>query len=550
MIRARVATYGGDIAAPVFSAVVGGALRLMGIEPDAVKPGADEALLDTAGTGAPMSAPTLRSLLAGIVPVANDIPLTDVTLDSRQVRTGGAFLACRGGRRHEAGFRCRCRAAPVRPPSFGKPTAHACRRRSNRRSWLTEVPQLSAEASRIADRFFAAPSQSLDVVGVTGTNGKTTCAWLLAQALTACGRPTAYLGTLGAAFGGELAAGELTTPDAVTVQRELAGFRDRGARGVAMEVSSHAMALHRVAAVRFGTAVFTNLTRDHLDFHGDMTSYGAAKAALFTQAGLRQRVINVDDAFGAGLAAQPAFRARIACSRAVGGADPVAPFVRARDVVYARRWHALPSGVGFREGADPVATAGRVQRGQPAGRAGGVAGPGASSLRRRLPSCADYRRPAVGSKRLPSQVARSWSSTMRTRPDALASALSVLRRHCTGRLVCVFGCGGDRDRGKRAEMGAIAARLADEVTLTDDNPRSEDPARIVADIRVGMQDASPSVIHDRRQAIAQAIAGSRAGDVVLIAGKGHETWQQVGDERRPFSDQRVAREQLAVGVGS
>ena len=180
---------------------------------------------------------------------------------------------------------------------------------------VAPVPDLAARASLLADRFFASPSRQLDVIGVTGTNGKTTCAWLLAQAMTACDHPTAYLGTLGAAFAGHAAAGELTTPDAVTVQRQLAGFRARRARA-ASPWKSHRMhwSQHRVAAVHFDAAVFTNLTRDHLDFHGDMASYGQAKASLFERDDIRLRVFNVDDSFGAALAARPQFSGRIACS--------------------------------------------------------------------------------------------------------------------------------------------------------------------------------------------------------------------------------------------
>jgi UDP-N-acetylmuramoyl-L-alanyl-D-glutamate--2,6-diaminopimelate ligase len=275
----------------------------------------------------------LSRLLAGIAPVTRDVAVSDLTLDSRQVRGGGAFLACRGARHHGLEFATEVarRGAQailwepdgsVRPPQLDSSIV------------LAEVPALSRRASEIADRFFASPSRALDVIGVTGTNGKTTCAWLLAQALGTCGRSAAYLGTLGSLHEGSLVAGAMTTPDAVTAQRELAGFRARGARAVAMEVSSHGLAQARVDAVHFDAAVFTNLTRDHLDFHGDMDRYGAAKASLFERADVRLRVFNTDDGFGARLAARPAFTGRIACSRAARPAAGEGPHVFAHGIEF------------------------------------------------------------------------------------------------------------------------------------------------------------------------------------------------------------------------
>lgn len=492
-----------------------------------------------------MSAPILLSqLLDGIAPVARDVALSDLTLDSREVRAGSAFLACRGTQRHGLDFMRdvmdRGAAAILWEPdgAVSAPPADA-------QVVMVAVPGLSAQASRIADRFFASPSRQLDVIGVTGTNGKTTCAWLLAQALSACGQASAYLGTLGAAFDGTLVAGELTTPDAVTAQRRLAGFRDQGARAVAMEVSSHALAQQRVAAVKFHAAVFTNLTRDHLDFHGDMARYGAAKASLFEREDVRLRVFNVDDAFGAALAARPAFRERIACSSR-GAAGLQGRYLNARDLRFSRDGlrFTLDSSFGAAEVTAPLVGAFNADNllavlavllgsGVPLKQAvdamAGLAAPSG-----RLESFTAAQRPLV---------VVDYAHT----PDALEQALLALRRHCQGRLLCVFGCGGDRDRGKRPQMGAVAARLADQVILTDDNPRTEEPQAIVADIVAGMASGAATIIHDRRAAILRAVATATAEDVVLVAGKGHETCQIVGAERRPFSDQRVVREALALG---
>ena len=411
---------------------------------------------------------------------------------------------------------------------------------------LAEVPRLGERASLIADRFFGSPSRQIDVIGVTGTNGKTTCAWLLAQALTACDLPGAYLGTLGAAFEGTLVAGEMTTPDAVTVQRQLAGFAGRGASKTAMEVSSHGLALGRVAAVHFDVAVFTNLTRDHLDFHGDMESYGAAKASLFEREDVRLRVFNVDDAFGAQLAARPEFAGCIACS------SHGAVFPRHARHVAASEIHFDATGTRFTLessfGSSTIASGllGEFNVDNVLGVLAVLLGSGVA-LARAVEAVRHLRAPSgrfeVFTQPGAPLVVVDYAHT----PDALEKALQVLRRHCDGRLIAVFGCGGDRDRGKRPQMGGIAARLADAVILTDDNPRSESGDAIVAEITAGVADSATPVriLRDRRDAIFEAIHEARAGDVVLVAGKGHESVQIVGSEHRPFSDQAVVRAALA-----
>jgi UDP-N-acetylmuramoyl-L-alanyl-D-glutamate--2,6-diaminopimelate ligase len=486
----------------------------------------------------------LSRLLAGIAPVARDVAVSDLTLDSRQVRDGGAFLACRGARRHGLEFAAEVarRGAQailwepdgtVRPPQLDSSIV------------LAEVPQLSQRASELADRFFGAPSGALDVIGVTGTNGKTTCAWLLAQALGASGRPAAYLGTLGSLCGGTLVAGEMTTPDAVTAQRVLAGFRDRGARAVAMEVSSHGLAQGRVAAVRFDAAVFTNLTRDHLDFHGDMASYGAAKASLFERPDVRLRVFNTDDAFGARLAARTAFAGRIACSRAARPAAGEGAHVFARAIEFTAEGTRFELDSSFGTARISTALLGEFNVDNVLAVLAVLLGSGIGPQQ----AAAAARQMAAPPGRLET-FSRPGAATVVVdyahTPDALDNALSVLRRHCTGRLSVVFGCGGDRDRGKRPAMGAIAARRADAVVLTDDNPRSEDGDAIIADIRAGLGGAAHQVIRDRREAIRHAIGAAGAGDVVLVAGKGHEEYQVSGGQVRAFSDRQVVRELLGA----
>src|SRR5579885_1114082 len=273
-------------------------------------------------TPVPTSSPTRRmrlaELIAGLAEAPATLAVSDVTLDSRAASPGALFLACRGRGRHGAQFARGALARGARAVLYepapgalelieaGLEGARAARAAGAEQVFVAAVPQLSRHAGVIADRFFGRPSQALRVAGITGTNGKTTCAWLLAQALGRCGRPAAYMGTLGYGMPGALAATEHTTADPVSVHRRLAAMRSADAEAVSMEVSSHALDQDRVGGVRFHTAAFTNLTRDHLDYHGTMAAYGAAKARLFAWPELAARVINVDDEFGARLAGQPA----------------------------------------------------------------------------------------------------------------------------------------------------------------------------------------------------------------------------------------------------
>lgn len=491
----------------------------------------------------------LAELAAGFAAVPADVVVNDVTLDSKAVVPGSLFLACRGRTHHGLKFAQQAVVQGARAvlyeeaPDVGKPNLGAG-------VFVAAVPQLSQRASLIADRFFGAPSQALTMAGITGTNGKTTCAWLLAQALQLCGRPAAYMGTLG--FG--LAQGspgrppgvtptEHTTSDAVTVQRHLAALRNLGAECVSMEVSSHAIDQDRVAAVRFNTAAFTNLTRDHLDYHGTMEAYGAAKARLFTWPSLVNRVINVDDPFGADLAALPSPARLVITSQK--GPPPVTAMRHAEHV---RAVRATPDPGGLLIGVetswgsaeltvrligefnvDNVLTVLAVLLAWNIPLTQAV---------RALEQCraASGRMEMFGGRGMTPLAIVDYAHT----PDALAKALGAARLHCRGQLRVVFGCGGDRDSGKRPLMGRIAAELADDIIVTDDNPRTEDPARIVAEIVAGIAGAAPTVVeHDRALAIQMALQRSVPDDVVLVAGKGHEDYQIYGRERRPFLDQAI-----------
>jgi UDP-N-acetylmuramoyl-L-alanyl-D-glutamate--2,6-diaminopimelate ligase len=482
----------------------------------------------------------LAELTAGFIAVPGDIVVNDVTIDSRAVVPGSLFLACQGRTHHGLNFAQQAVAAGARAVLYEEsPDVEAPQFDAG--VFVASVPQLSQRASYIADRFFGEPSQDLTVAGITGTNGKTTCAWLLAQALELCGKPAAYMGTLGFGRPPTVTATEHTTSDAVTVQRHIAALRNLGAECVSMEVSSHAIDQGRVAAVRFNTAAFTNLTRDHLDYHGTMEAYGAAKGRLFNWPSLVNRVINVDDAFGQELAAlrSPA-RLVVTSQKGLTPAGFKAEFVRAVS--------ATP---------DPNGLVIKVETSW---------GPAALTMRligdfnvdnvltviavllswnipltqavEALEKCraASGRMEMFGGRGQTPLAIVDYAHT----PDALAKALAAARLHCNGQLRVVFGCGGDRDAGKRPLMGRIAAELADDIIVTDDNPRTEDPARIVADIVSGITGGSPVVVeHDRALAIQLAVKRSLPDDVVLVAGKGHEDYQIYGKERRPFVDQAI-----------
>ncbi|HTB69287.1 MAG TPA: UDP-N-acetylmuramoyl-L-alanyl-D-glutamate--2,6-diaminopimelate ligase [Steroidobacteraceae bacterium] len=512
----------------------------------------------------------LRHLLSGIVDAPDDIMVTDVTLDSREVRPGALFLACRGqvhgndqsNQRHGIEFAAQAaergaRAVIYETPAAGETRALEAAARLLQRvrqragqdedQFVVAVPDLRVHLGCIADRFFGQPSQALQVVGVTGTNGKTTCAWLIAQALSLCGRPAAYIGTLGFGTPGALRPVTHTTADVISVHRQLALLRAGGAQAVAMEVSSHALDQGRVDEVRFDAAAFTNLTQDHLDYHGTLQAYGAAKARLFQRATLNARVINIDDAFGRELAgAAPAAGRLVVTGRASApeaAAHVMATQVRALadgfDLTLASSWGDARLRVPLlgEFNVDNVLTTLAVLLAAQVPLAEALA-----ALEQCVAAPGRMQRITGPASARHGTVIVDYAHT----PDALEKALAAARGHCQGRLHLVFGCGGDRDRLKRPVMGRIAAAGADAVTVTDDNPRTEDPAAIVRDILSGITDASAKVRveHDRATAIRSAIAGAAPGDLVLIAGKGHEDYQIYGATRRVFSDQQVARSEL------
>jgi UDP-N-acetylmuramoyl-L-alanyl-D-glutamate--2,6-diaminopimelate ligase len=503
-----------------------------------------------AHTGALAPARSLAQLTAGFAAVPAEVLVSDVTLDSRAATPGALFLACRGRTRHGVEFAADAVARGARAVLYERDgdTGEAPPQLPSG-TFVAAVPKLSERAGVIADRFFGAPSQQLTVAGITGTNGKTTCAWLLAQALQHCHRPAAYIGTLGVGVPAQLTPTLHTTSDAVSIHRQLAALRALGAECVSMEVSSHALDQARVNGVRFNTAAFTNLTRDHLDYHGTMEAYGAAKARLFGAPGLAHRVINVDDPFGERLAREASSARLTATTRAAGSAAQLpggVQFVRAARITPDPGGLSIEVESSFGSVQLPVRLMGEFNVDNALTVLAVLLAwniplkDAAHALS--LSRAASGRMETFGGRGRTPLVIVDYAHT----PDALAKALRAARLHCRGQLRVVFGCGGDRDAGKRPLMGRIAAELADDIIVTDDNPRSEDPARIVADIIAGVTPRAPFVIeHDRALAIRMALQRSGPEDVVLIAGKGHEDYQIHGSVRRAFRDQAVVSAELA-----
>jgi UDP-N-acetylmuramoyl-L-alanyl-D-glutamate--2,6-diaminopimelate ligase len=467
--------------------------------------------------------------------------VTGITADSRQVEAGECFVAVTGfkqdGRRFIPQALARGAAMIVAEPPDPLPEERVLR---------VLVPAARPALARLAAAYWGHPSRAFTVVGITGTNGKTTTSYLVEALLRARGGPTGVIGTVQYRIGDETMPAGQTTPEAVELQAMLARMRDAGVTGVAMEVSSHALALHRVDGIEFDVAIFTNLTQDHLDFHGTFDNYRRAKRRLFqlleasAKPG-RTAVVNTDDIAGAGMITGPELRAitfglgRMAMVRPVEHTSSMDGIRMVVDTPRGRLEVSSPLigehnvmnllgavGCGVALGLDPAVI------GRELGRVAAVPG--------------RFERVDVGQ---PFLVVVDYAHT----PDALERVLTTARALTADRLGVVFGCGGDRDRGKRPIMGEIAARLADRVWVTSDNPRSERPEAIIDEIVAGIHRVRADAdryarMPDRHGAIQDALRWARAGDCVVIAGKGHETYQLVGSEVLPFDDRAVARELL------
>ena len=477
-----------------------------------------------------------------------------LAIDSRRVNPGDVFLAFPGessdGRRF-IGQAMERGAAAVLWEKEGF-------------DWQAEAPipqrpvaNLRRLAGPLAHEVYGRPSESLWTMGVTGTNGKTSCSQWLAQACGLCGARTAVIGTLGSGFPGEpgsdatamLSPALNTTPDPVTLHASLAALLREGGQGVAMEVSSIGLDQERVNGVAFGANLFTNLSRDHLDYHGDMESYARAKQRLFLTPGLRHAVLNLDDVQGVQIARMLAGsgvnRIGYSCVEGVAAHAGLECFVQAHAIQTSPQGTEFSVTSSWGEAHLRSALLGRFNVANLAGVLGTMLGSGVpfdravAALARMQPVVGRMQRLGGGERPL---VIVDYAHS----PDGLEHTLGILKdaAHAHGgRLTVVFGCGGERDRGKRALMGTVAARHADSIIITSDNPRGEDPEAIIAEIASGI-DGAHERISDRRAAIARAVGEAARADVVLLAGKGHETYQEIAGQRIDFSDAAEARRAL------
>lgn len=476
----------------------------------------------------------LSVLLNGLCKVTpeQDGDIRGLTLDSRQVKPGDLFFACVGT--HQDGRHYIPQAIANGASAIIAETSDVVLAMADHVP-IFYLHQLNHHVSEIAARFYGYPAKQLRIVGISGTNGKTSCSYFVASTLERLGVRCAVIGTLGNGLYGAIAPGQLTTPDAISLQALFAEFVRQGAKAVAMEVSSHSLDQGRVNGVPFEVAIFTNLTRDHLDYHGDMAHYGAAKKRLYDNPHLQHAVINADDEFGRSLIESLQTTQDIYAYSLKSRRDDV-PTVWAENVTVdsdgVKADLHTPWGNGHLRtvliGQFNVSNVLAVVTTLCVMRFSLSDVLAAISALQPVPG----RMEALGGQAKPLVVV-DYSHT----PDALEKALLALRSHCHGKLYCLFGCGGDRDRGKRPMMAEIAETLADYVMVTDDNPRHEDPAQIVADIMRGFRHPEQvKVQHDRSKAIQYIIQCAVAGDCILVAGKGAETYQQIGDTKIPFSD--------------
>ena len=475
-------------------------------------------------------APALGSLLPDVPAELASLRPSDMTLDSRRVREGSLFVALPGmaqdGRRFIDDALARG-AVAVLAEAEGLVSANDDR--------IIAVNQLAESLPTLARDFYHDPSSSMAVLAVTGTNGKTSVVDFIVQILRLLGVKTGSIGTLGARLTSEVAEAANTTPDVVSLNRQLAQWASEGVDHVAMEASSHALDQGRMRGLSVHTGVFTNLSRDHLDYHGSEQAYAEAKLSLFRQFALKRAFFNQDDPV--------ACRVRLEAQCAAMGLSLENPesdvYVQILDTrPLTLRLHA-PTGTA----QIPCTLSGTFNAFNLAMAVMAVAGLGypfhdVAEAASRVSAVPGRMQVVANDRGL--RVVVDYAHT----PDALARALSALRPETQGDLWVVFGCGGDRDRGKRALMAAEASARADRIVVTSDNPRSEDPDAIVADVMLGAG-ADATAIVDRAEAIRYAVNSARAGDTVLIAGKGHEDYQEVGGERRPFSDVAVAHGYLA-----
>lgn len=469
----------------------------------------------------------------------DQMPITRLVLDSREIMPGDTFVALKGeyvdGREYIA-------EAITAGASLILQQHDVTACISDGTVPVIGVARLPERLSAFAANLLEHPSEKMTVLGVTGTNGKTSTAFWYQYLHSLLSSKAGAIGTLGVSIDGESYSTGMTTPDAIRVQQSLADLQHKGARAVVMEVSSHALEQARVSAVQFDTAIYTNLTQDHLDYHGDMSSYGAAKERLFFMPGIHHCLINIDDEFGLALhkklqqqrpdvsvyaMSQSQAHADVLCSSCEATAQGVKALMTSP-------WgeiniEAPVFGEFNLQNLMGVVSALLIE---------GISANRIQAALRTLPNVPGRLQRVSASD---PQVVVDYAHT----PDALAKSLTALRHHTNGSLVCVFGCGGDRDKTKRAPMMACAQKYADRVVVTSDNPRTESPEDIAIETIHGADQAKPfSVELDRAKAITSAVIDAAEQDLILLAGKGHETYQQINGVNHPFSDVDVASRAL------
>ena len=491
---------------------------------------------------APDRSVDLARLLKGWV-AAEAIPSLDVTgieSDSRKLKPGTLFLATKGLHRHGLEFLDQALAAGCPAVAYDPEGAEVIRGLGDSMVPLIAVPDLTRNLGLMAARFYEEPSAALNVIGVTGTNGKTSCTHFLAEAVQGS-RQASVVGTLGWGKPGHLRLTQHTTPEPIELQRILAHLRDEGFQMVAMEASSHGLAQGRLSGVRFQGAVFTNFSRDHLDYHGTMDAYLEAKLELASWPGLRFIAFNAEEAFAAPIVARMSGKLELLgfCSESYQtaleipllrfGAASYHPEGMRFDVIHQGRRATIKTALyGDFNVENLTATLAAML-------CLGIEFDLAISHLEKVVAVPGRmeRVPCKGR-----QVIVDYAHT----PDALATVLEGVRKHAPSNLWVIFGCGGDRDRGKRSEMGAVASAMADHIVLTDDNPRTEDGDQIIRDILSGISRPDAIVIRDRRVAIRHALEAIGPEDLLVVAGKGHETTQEVAGIKYPFNDRCVIEE--------
>lgn len=490
----------------------------------------------------------LKDLLSGIAECETaDVIISGMNVDSREIQKGDLFIALTGETNDGAAFitdAINNGAVAVLINSSSKQVVDMPGVDGDIKATVPviEINDLREQAGLIADRFYQHPSRQLRVYGVTGTNGKTSCSHFIAQMLSQdnkCG----LLGTLGSGLYSELVETGYTTPDVISCHKWLAEVKAKKADFAVMEVSSHALVQHRVDGILFDTAVFTNLSQEHLDFHGDMESYANAKMKLFEFSGLKHAVVNTDDATGRELIKK--ISGNVNCI-SYGIEKEYNPDVCAEDIMLNR------DGISM----TVITSAGKRQVSVPLIGKFNVSNI-LATLSVMLVSGIDFDTAVNQLQKIKSVAGRMQSFIADTfpmvvvdfahTPDALEQALIALKEHTKNELWCVFGCGGDRDSGKRPIMGGISEKYSDWVVLTNDNPRTEDYKKIIKDIQLGMKNPERAYVeYDRKSAIDYALANAKSDDVVLIAGKGHERYQQIQNEKIPFSDIEIVSEALGA----